>query len=122
MITIDGVTYDVPLGSVKRDGEFLIRSQERTMDGKTHIKGIGFQPNYNITFGLIRKPDVYAALYDALTSPVRMHDVVVPYNGVTMTLRGYFDGISDQQTVTVNGVNKWKGLTCRLTCERPTRR
>ena len=122
MITIDGVAYDVPLASVKRDGEFLTRSQERTIDGKIHIKGIGFQPAYAITFGLIRNASVYAKLYDALTSPNRMHDVEVPWNGTVITIRGFFDGISDQQMVSCNGVNRWRGLTCKLTCERPTRR
>lgn len=69
MITIDGVSFDVPVIGIVRRAEFLDKYAERTEDGVLHRELIGVYFNYQIQFGSTTDTTEYAALWTKLTEP-----------------------------------------------------
>ena len=61
-LIIDGITYNIPLISIKRTLDFLEKFAERTEDGDSHIETIGLYKNYRISIGTIEDPELYDAL------------------------------------------------------------
>ena len=52
-LIIDGITYNIPLISIKRNLDFLEKYAERSEDGDIKIETIGLYKNYTISIGLI---------------------------------------------------------------------
>ncbi|MBG0770314.1 MAG: hypothetical protein H0S82_01320, partial [Anaerolineaceae bacterium] len=77
IVVIDGVTYQVPVISMKRKAEFLDKYAKRTADGTLHRELIGVYFNYQIQFGRGATAE-YHRLWEKLTEPEEFHIVKVP--------------------------------------------
>ena len=120
-VKIDGVTYNVPVVSIKRTADFLDKFAERTVDGKLHRELIGVYFNYKLKFGQASMSD-YSALWSKLTEPTEFHTVVVPDEDGDLTFKAYFSGVSDE-LVKVSGANRfWKDLTVNFIAQEPARK
>jgi hypothetical protein len=119
-VTIDGITYDVPVRSIKRTADFLDKFAERTADGKLHRELIGVFFNYQLVFGMAPMSD-YSALWDKLTEPEEFHTVVIPDEDGDLTFTAYFAGIADEM-IKVDGASRyWKNLTVNFIAQEPAR-
>ena len=118
MITIDGVTYNVPVISLTRRADFLDKYAERTEDGVLHRELIGVYFNYQIQFGSTTDVDEYAALWDKLTEPEEFHTVVVPDAG---SFTAYFSNVGDTLRKDKDAQVFWKSLTVNFIAQSPTR-
>ena len=117
-ITIDGVTYNVPVRSIKRTADFLDKFAERTVDGKLHRELIGVYFNYQLQFGQASMAD-YAALWQKLTEAEEFHTVVIPDEDGNLTFTAYFSNISDE-LIKVDGATRyWKNLTVNFIAQEP---
>ena len=119
-ITIDGVTYNVPVTSIKRSADFLDKFAERTADGVLHREIIGVYFNYKLQFGQASMVD-YAALWDKLTEPVEFHTVVIPDEDGDLTFTAYFSGISDELVRVSGSTRYWKNLIVNFIAQEPAR-
>lgn len=121
MITIDGVSYDVPVVSIKRRADFLDKYAERTEDGKLHRELIGVYFNYQIQFGSTTNTSAYAALWLKLTEAEEFHTVIVPDEDGDFTFTAYFSNVGDEMRRQKDAVNFWKNLTVNFTAKEPAR-
>ena len=122
MITIDSITYDIPVQSVKRNAEFLDKYAERTEDGILHRELLGVYYNYSVQFGRSSNTTEYAALWTKLTEPTEFHDVVVPdEDGVPLEFTAYFSGVSDELRKDTDAKTFWKNLTVNFIAKEPIR-
>lgn len=119
MITIDGVTYDVPVLEIVRNAEFLDKYAERTEDGTLQRELIGVYFNYTISFGRTNDVAEYAALWQKLTEATEFHEVTVPDESGDFTFTAYFAGVSDKMRKQKDAQNFWKELTVRFIAREP---
>ncbi len=120
---VDGITYDIPVVSLKRTGDFLDKYAKRTEDGVLHRKLIGVYYNYSLQLGSSRtvSAPVYQALWDKLTEPVEFHTVVVPDSDRTYTFTAYFSNVGDELKKQKDNRNYWQNLTVDFTAQSPAR-
>ena len=121
MITIDGVSYDVPVISIKRRADFLDKYAERTEDGKLHRELIGVYFNYQIQFGRTTNVTEYAALWGKLTEAEEFHTVTVPDESGDYTFTAYFSNVGDELLKKKLIGNFWKNLTVNFVAQEPAR-
>lgn len=121
-IKIDGVTFDIPLISVKRTADFLDKYAERTEDGNLNRELIGVYFNYQMSFGTIDDDATYEALWDKLTEPVEFHDFVLPTTKGFHAFKGYISGVSDEIERVLDDTAKFKGLQCKFVAKAPARK
>ena len=119
-ITIDGVTYNVPVRSIKRTADFLDKFAERTVDGKLHRELIGVYFNYKLQFGQAGMTD-YAALWQKLTEPVEFHTIIIPDEDGDLTFTAYFSNVSDELVKVKGSGRYWKNLTANFIAREPAR-
>lgn len=125
MITIDGVTYNVPVISIKRKAEFLDKYANRNEEGDLLRKLIGVYFNYQIQFASPKSIDEateYARLWDKLTEPVEFHIVTVPDEGGDFTFTAYFSNVGDELKKQKAATNYWKNLTVNFLAKSPARK
>lgn len=120
LLKIDGVSYDVPIVSLKRKADILDRYATRSEDGELHREVIGTFYNYTLEIKHVRNRKLYNRLFDVLSAPVPSHSVELPNEDVTFD--GYFSSISDEVARVDNDGVTYRNLTCRLTAMRPRRR
>jgi hypothetical protein len=121
-ITIDSVTYDIPVVSIRRKAEFLDKYAERTEDGTLQRELLGVYFNYELQFGRTQDTVEYAALWDKLTEPVEFHTVVVPDgDNAPVTFTAYFSNVGDELHKEKNAKTFWKSLTVNFIAKSPTR-
>ena len=78
-LIIDGITYNIPLISIKRNLDFLEKYAERSEDGDIKIETIGLYKNYTISIGLIEDAELYDQLIEHITDcENRFHHVTLP--------------------------------------------
>ena len=121
-IRIDGITYDIPLVSVKRTADFLDKYAERSEDGDMQRELIGVYFNYQMSFGTIDDDSLYDALWEVLTRPVEYHDFELPTTRGRYAFRGYVSGVSDEIEKIMSDTAKFKGLQCKFIAKKPSRR
>lgn len=121
-IYIDGIYFDVPLVSVKRNFEFLDKYAERNEFGELLRGLIGVYCNYTMNFGVIDDDDLYEKLIDKLTEPVEFHDFTLPSTKKMYAFRGYISSLSDEMEKIQSDTVKFKGLTCKYIAKKPFRR
>ena len=122
MIIIDGVTFDIPVMSIRRNAEVLDKYAERTEDGILHREIIGVYFNYSLQFGRTNNTTEYAALWAKLTEPVEFHDVTVPDgDGAPVTFSAYFANVSDELRKDTETKTFWKNLTANFIAQEPAR-
>jgi hypothetical protein len=119
MITIDGVTFDIPVLSIKRTADFLDKFAERTEDGKLKRELIGVFFNYQLQLGSTTNTTEYASLWQKLTEVEEFHEVVVPDESGDYTFTAYFANISDELRKIKDAQNYWKNLTVNFIAQSP---
>lgn len=123
-IKVDGVHFDIPMVSLKRNADFLDKYAERTEDGELHRELIGVYYNYTLTVGdsdAFGDTD-YNAFWDKMTEPVEFHDISMPTKTGYYTFRGYISSVSDEYKKILNNEAEFTGFTCKFTAKSPARR
>lgn len=121
-IYIDGMYFDVPLVSVKREAKVLDKYAEREEEtGDLLRELIGVYLNFTLSFGTIDDDDIYEALWDKLTEPVAFHDVTLPSTKKSYSFRCYVSSVSDEMEKIMDDTVKFKGLTCKYIAKAPWR-
>lgn len=122
MITIDGITYDIPVMSLTRTADFLDKFAERTEDGNLNRELIGVYFNYKLELGTPRTSTIYNDVWTKLTEPVEFHTISVP-DGITgtRTFTGYLANVTDKLKRVQNTNNYWTSLTVNFISKSPTR-
>ena len=79
-IKIDGVFFDIPMVSLKRNADFLHKYAERNEEGELLAEMIGVYYNYTLTAGTSSDfgDTDYDAFWDKMTEPVEFHDISIP--------------------------------------------
>ncbi len=119
-LIIDGITYTIPLVSIKRTADFLEKYAERTEDGDIKIETIGIYKNYTINIGLIDDAKTYDKLFNHITDCTnRFHHVSLPDASKQFDFYGYFSSISDEVEKVFDSGAQYKGLTWKMTSKKP---
>jgi hypothetical protein len=121
MVIIDGITYNVPVISIKRKADFLDKYAERNEDGDLLRGLIGVYFNYQLQLGSTTDTAEYARLWDKLTEPVEFHAVTVPDESGDYTFTAYFSSVGDEIRKQTAAKNYWKNLTVNFTAKSPAR-
>lgn len=122
MIKIDGLTFDVPVVSLKRTADFLDKYANRTESGKLKRELIGVFFNYQLQFGVTTNTSEYARLWNKLTEPKEFHTVVVPDESGSYTFTAYFSNVSDEMLRKKGAKNYFKDLTVNFIAQVPARK
>lgn len=119
-LIIDGITYNVPMVSIKRTMDFLEKYANRSEDGDIKIETIGLYKNYTISIGTIDDGNLYDSLIEHITDCTnRFHTVVLPDAAKNFSFNGYFSSISDEVEKVLDTGANYKGLTWKMTSKRP---
>ena len=122
MITIDNVTYNIDVVSLKRTADFLdSEATERLQNGDMYRDLIGVYFNYQLKFAPETNMAEYQKLWNKLTEPVEFHTVTVPNESENYTFVAYFANVSDELFTTV-GYNHFRNLTVNFKAKAPRRR
>ena len=121
-IYIDGMYFDVPLVSVKREAKVLDKFAEREEESGDMLRELlGVYLNYTMNFGTIDDDDLYERLFDKLTEPVAFHDVTLPSTKKSYTFKCYVSSVSDEMEKILDDTVTFKGLTCKYIAKAPWR-
>lgn len=119
-LIIDGITYNIPLVSIKRNLDFLEKYAERSEDGDIQIETIGLYKNYTISIGLIEDAELYDQLIEHITDcENRFHHVTLPDASKQFDFYGYFSSIKDEVEKVLENGAQYKGLSWRMTSKKP---
>lgn len=122
-IKIDGIHFDIPMVSLKRNADFLDKYAERVEIGVLKRELIGVYYNYTLTVGSSEDfgDTDYNAFWDKMTEPVEFHNISIPTENGYYTFKGYISSISDEYEQILDNGAVFKGFTCKLTAESPAR-
>jgi hypothetical protein len=123
MITIDSISYDVPVVDLAETCDFLDKYAERTEDGILHRELIGTYHNQQIKFGQptneVEKL-AYTALWTKLTEASEFHTVTVPdEDGVDFTFTAYFSSVKRTLKKWMTTKTYWKEMTVNFIAQAP---
>lgn len=119
-LIIDGITYNIPLVSIKRNLDFLEKYAERSEDGDIQIETIGLYKNYTISIGLIEDAESYDQLIEHITDcENRFHHVTLPDASKQFDFYGYFSSIKDEVEKVLENGAQYKGLSWKMTSKKP---
>lgn len=122
-IKVDGVHFDIPMVSLKRNADFLDKYAERTEDGELHRELIGVYYNYTLTVG---SSDAfggtdYDSFWDKMTEPKEFHEISIPTKDGYYTFTGYISSVSDEYEKILDDEATFTGFTCKFTAKSPAR-
>jgi hypothetical protein len=121
MITIDSITFNIPLKVINRKVEMLYKRAERTENGVLRSELIGVYFNYDLEAGMsARNVSDYAALWLKITEPVENHTIVMPDVGGSRTFEAYFANIRDEVAKT-GTTNYFRNLAFSVIATSPAR-
>lgn len=122
-LVVDGVEYRVPIIEMKRKGDILDKTANRTEDGDLHREVIGTYYNFSLKMRSGSKPadlEMYNNLFWVLTEPVAYHEVQLP--GQSEPAKMYFGSIQDQiKYIDDDETTYYKDLSCNVVCKLPSR-
>ncbi len=122
-ITIDSVTYDVPIIGLTETCDFLDKYAERTADGVLHRELIGTYSNQQIQFGApmtAAQRAAYPLLWAKLTSATEFHTVTVPdSDGVPFTFTAYFANVTRSLKKWNSTITRWDKITVNFIAQAP---
>ncbi len=119
-LIIDGITYNIPLISIKRNLDFLEKYAERSEDGDIKIETIGLYKNYTTSIGLIEDAELYDQLIEHITDcENRFHHVTLPDASKQFDFYGYFSSIKDEVEKVLETGAQYKGLSWKMTSKKP---
>lgn len=123
-IKIDGIFFDIPMVSLKRNADFLDKYAERTEDGGLQRELIGVYYNYTLTVGTSSDfgDTDYDAFWDKMTEPVEFHEISIPTKNGYYTFTGYISSVSDEYKKILDNKAEFTGFTCKMTAKSPSRR
>lgn len=122
MLKIDGITYDIPVVSIKRKADFLDKYADRSESGDLKRELMGVYFNYQLQLGNTLNTAEYSRLWDKLTEPVEFHTVTVPDENGEYTFTAYFSNVGDEVRRIVAQKNYFKSLTVNFIAKSPARR
>lgn len=123
-IMVDGIFFDIPMVSLKRNADFLDKYAERTEDGELHRELIGVYYNYTLTVGTSSDfgDTDYDAFWDKMTEPAEFHNISIPTKNGYYTFTGYISSVSDEYKKILDNEAEFTSFTCKFTAKSPTRR
>lgn len=121
-ITIDSITYNIPIKILNRRSEILFKYAERTEDGVLHSEAIGTYYNYDLECGMSKHNiSDYAALWLKLTEPTGTHEITLPDESDTLTFDCYFANIRDDVVRRSGTQNYFRNLSFSVIAISPAR-
>ncbi len=118
-ITVDGITYNVPLKTINRNAEPLYKYAERVENGDLKSELIGVYINYDLSAGMSKSNvDDYAALFLKLTEPVPSHEITL----LGDTFQCYFANVKDEVAKQTPDQIYFRNLTFSVISISPTRK
>lgn len=124
-IIVDGITFNLPLVSIKRKFDFLYKDGAgRTEDGVFHGELIGVYCNFTITVGKSSAFDGtdYEEFVEKMSEPNEQHTFSIPVKGGYYTFTGYLGSVSDEYEKILSDDTIFKGFTCNMVADKPARR
>lgn len=123
-IMVDGIFFDIPMVSLKRNADFLDKYAERSEEGDLLRELIGVYYNYTLTVGTSSDfgDTDYNAFWDKMTEPVEFHEISIPTQDGYYTFRGYISSVSDEYKKILGNKAAFTGFTCKFTAQSPARR
>ena len=122
-IIVDGIHFDIPMISLKRNADFIDKFAERTEDADLLRELIGVFYNFTLTVGssdAFGDTD-YDVFWDKMTEPVEFHNISLPRKDGYYSFVGYISSVSDEYKKITNNKEEFTGFTCKLTAKRPAR-
>lgn len=124
-IIMDGVTYHLrivfesltrsfELLSGKNQGTNILGRELRDLIGTGYSYSMDVQPDPNY-------PTDYDDFYQAISEPVDVHEITLPYGQTTMTFDAKVSSGQDVFAGTLAGVKRWKNLTVNFDYIQPQR-
>lgn len=123
-IIVDGITYNIPLVSIKRKFDFLYKDGAgRTEDGVFHGELIGVYCNFNLTVGSSSafEDTDYEEFILKMSEPIEQHTFSLPVKDGYYTFTGYLGSVSDEYELILEDDVTFKGFTCNMVADRPAR-
>lgn len=121
MITIDGITYNVPITKVSLSADFLDKMAQRTEAGTLERELIGVFFNQQIQFGMGNEAGAFGDLYAKITEPTEFHTVTIDTPMGSMTFKMYCSNVKCDMLKKQASDTWWTGLTVNFTAQSPTR-
>lgn len=121
MITVDGVSYDIEITSLRRTADFLDKYAERTEDGNLNRELIGVYFNYQLTLSPNGNVSEYAAFWVKITEPEEFHEVTLYDEEGEYTFTAYIANVSDELRRVKGASVFWKNLTVNFVAKAPAR-
>lgn len=122
LLTIDGMTYNVPC-EVRRTAEISASEISGLMlDGSYFNDVLGTYLTYELSFTYpLYDQDRYAAVIEKLTEPVDGHTFVLPYNNGVVTVTARVETVSDEFVHLDSGREFWRETRFEIIANHPTR-
>lgn len=123
-LSVDGIYFDIPMVSLKRNADFLDKYAERTEDGILNRELIGVYYNYTLSVGSSTAfgDTDYDTFWDKMTEPVEYHNISIPTRTGTYDFVAYISSVSDEYEKILEDDAEFKGFTCKFTAQAPARR
>lgn len=124
-IRVDGIYFDIPMVSLKRNFNFLDKYAERVESGDLERELIGVFLNFTLTAGTSSEfgdGADYESFVDKMTEPVEFHTFSLPVKNGYYEFIGYPSSVSDEYEKILNDDVVFKGFTCKMTAKSPARR
>lgn len=119
-LIIDGEEFRVGVLTIKRKGDILDKTANRTEDGDLHREVIGTYYNFTITIRPGNDVELYDRLFWVLTEPVAYHMVQLP--SMNEPVKMYFGSVQDEvRYINDEGTVYYKDLSCNVVCKEPSR-
>lgn len=122
-IMVDGIFFDIPMVSLKRNADFLDKYAERNEEGDLLRELIGVYYNYTLTAGTssdFGETD-YDAFWDKMTEPKEFHEISIPTKSGYYVYTAYISSVSDEYKKIFNNEAEFAGFTCKFTAKSPAR-
>lgn len=122
-IRVDGIHFDIPMVSLKRNADFLDKYAERVETGELKRELIGVYYNYTLTVGSSTAfgDTDYDYFWDVMTEPKEFHEISLPIKNGYYTFTAYISSVSDEYKKILDGKAEFTGFTCKFTAQRPAR-
>ncbi len=123
-IMVDGIFFDIPMVSLKRNADFLHKFAERNEEGDLLAEMLGVYYNFTLSVGTSSDFGMtdYEAFWDKMTEPVVFHEISIPTQKGYYTFKGYISSVSDEYKRILDNEAEFSGFTCKFTAKSPARR
>lgn len=122
-IMVDGIYFDIPMVSLKRNADFLDKFAERNEEGDLLRELIGVYYNYTLTVGTSTDfgDTDYDTFWDKMTEPKEFHEISLPIKRGYYVFTAYISSVSDEYKKILENEAEFTGFTCKFTAKSPAR-